>query len=52
MGLVVDLEVLTQMLVVNIPLLPAKYFRQFPQRNMLVKNKVPIKEEVKAEIEY
>ena len=48
MGLVVDLEVLTQMLVVNIPLLPAKYFRQFPQRDMPVKNKTPIEEGVKA----
>ena len=37
------------MLVVDVPLLLAKYFRQFPQRNMLVKNRVPIKEGVKAE---
>jgi len=36
-------------LVVNVPLLPTKYFRQFPQRNILVKNKTPIKKEVKAE---
>jgi len=39
----------TQVLVVDVPLLPAKYFRQFPQRDMLVKNKTPIKEGVKAE---
>jgi len=36
-------------LVVDVPLLPAKYFRQFPWRDMPVKNKTPIKEGVKAE---
>jgi len=41
-------KVPTQVLVVNIPLLPAKYFRQFPQRNIPVKNKVPIEEGVKT----
>jgi len=35
-------------LVVNIPPLPAKYFRQFPQRNIPVKNKVPIEKGVKT----
>jgi len=35
--------------VVNVSPLPAKYFRQFPQRNIPVKNKAPIEEEVKAE---
>jgi len=34
--------------VVDVPLLPAKYFRQFPWRNMPVKNKAPIEEDVKA----
>jgi len=36
-------------LVVDVPPLPAKYFRQFPWRNMPVKNRVPIEEGVKAE---
>jgi len=35
--------------VVNVPPLLAKYFRQFPQRDISVKNKVPIEKEVKAE---
>jgi len=35
--------------VVDIPLLPAKYFRQFPQRDMLVKNKASVEKGVKAE---
>jgi len=35
--------------VVDIPPLPAKYFRQFPQRDMPVKNRAPIEEGVKAE---
>jgi len=35
--------------VVNIPPLPAKYFRQFPWRDMPIKNRVPIEERVKAE---
>jgi len=34
--------------VVDVPSLPAKYFRQFPQRDMPVKNRVPIEEGVKA----
>jgi len=34
--------------VVDIPLLPAKYFRQFPQKDMPVKNKTPIEKGVKA----
>ena len=38
-----------QVPVVDVPPLPAKYFRQFPQRDMLVKNRVPIEEGVKAE---
>jgi len=38
-----------QIPVVDVPLLLAKYFRQFPQRDMPVKNKVPIEKEVKAE---
>jgi len=41
-------KVLTQIPVVDIPPLLAKYFRQFPQRDMPVKNKAPIEEEVKA----
>ena len=36
------------MLVVDVPLLPAKYFRQFSWRDMPVKNKAPIEKEVKA----
>ena len=35
--------------VVDVPLLPAKYFRQFPRRDIPVKNKAPIEEGVKAE---
>jgi len=35
-------------LVVDVPLLPAKYFRQFSWRDMPVKNKAPIEKEVKA----
>ena len=38
-----------QVPVVNVLPLPAKYFRQFPQRDIPVKNKAPIEEEVKAE---
>ena len=38
-----------QVPVVNVSPLPAKYFRQFPQRDIPVKNKAPIEEEVKAE---
>jgi len=38
-----------QVPVVDVPPLPAKYFRQFPQRDMLVKNRAPIEEGVKAE---
>jgi len=38
-----------QVPVVNVPLLPAKYFRQFSQRDMPVKNRAPIEEGVKAE---
>ena len=34
--------------VVDVPSLLAKYFRQFPQRDMPVKNRVPIEEGVKA----
>jgi len=30
--------------VVDVPPLPAKYFRQFPWRDMPVKNKAPIEE--------
>jgi len=43
-------KVPTQVPVVNVPPLPAKYFRQFPQRDMLVKNRAPIEEGVKAEV--
>jgi len=42
-------KVPTQVPVVDVPPLPAKYFRQFPQRDMLVKNRAPIEEGVKAE---
>jgi len=35
--------------VVDVPPLPAKYFRQFPWRDMPVKNRAPIEEGVKAE---
>jgi len=37
------------MLVVDVPPLPAKYFRQFPWRDMPVKNRAPIEEGVEAE---
>jgi len=36
-------------LVVDVPSLPAKYFRQFPWRDMPVKNRAPIEKGVKAE---
>ena len=39
----------TQVPVVNVPPLPAKYFRQFSWRDILVKNRAPIEKEVKAE---
>jgi len=42
-------KVPTQVLVVNVLLLPAKYFRQIPRKDIPSKNKVPIKEGVKAE---
>jgi len=42
-------KVPTQMSVIDVPPLPAKYFRQFPWRDMPVKNKAPIEEGVKAE---
>ena len=42
-------KVPAQMPVVDVPPLPAKYFRQFPQRDMPVKNRAPIEEGVKAE---
>jgi len=42
-------KVPTQVPVVNVPLLPAKYFRQIPKKDSLLKNKAPIKEGVKAE---
>jgi len=42
-------KVPTQMLVVDVPPLPAKYFRQFSRKDMPVKNKAPIEEGVKAE---
>jgi len=35
--------------VVDVPPLPAKYFRQFPWRDMPVKNRAPIEEGVKTE---
>jgi len=38
-----------QVLVVDVLPLPAKYFRQFPRRDIPVKNKAPIEEGVKAE---
>jgi len=38
-----------QVPVVNVPPFPAKYFRQFSQRDMPVKNRAPIEEGVKAE---
>ena len=36
-------------LVVDVPPLLAKYFRQFPRRDMPVKNRAPIEKGVKAE---
>jgi len=42
-------KVPTQVPVVDVPLLPAKYFRQIPRKDLLLKNKAPIKEGVKAE---
>jgi len=33
-----------QVLVVDVPPFPAKYFRQFPWRDMPVKNKAPTEE--------
>ena len=39
----------TQVPVVDVPPLPAKYFRQFPWRDMPIKNRAPIEEGVKAE---
>jgi len=42
-------KVPTQVPVVDVPLLPARYFRQFPRRDMPVKNRAPIEEGVKAE---
>jgi len=42
-------KVPTQVLVVNVLLLPAKYFRQISQKDGPSKNKTPIEEGVKAE---
>jgi len=42
-------KVPTQVPVVNVLPLPAKYFRQFPWRDMPIKNRAPIEEGVKAE---
>jgi len=42
-------KVPTQVPVVDIPPLPAKYFRQIPRKDLPLKNKTPIKERVKAE---
>jgi len=42
-------KVSTQVLVVDVPPLPAKYFRQIPRKDLPLKNKTPIKEGVKAE---
>ena len=42
-------KVPTQVPVVDVLPLPAKYFRQFPRRDMPVKNRAPIEEGVKAE---
>jgi len=39
----------TQVLVVDVPPLPAKYFRQIPRKDLPLKNKAPIEEGVKAE---
>jgi len=35
--------------VVDVPPLLVKYFRQFPRRNIPIKNRAPIEEGVKAE---
>jgi len=42
-------KVPTQGPVVDVPPLPAKYFRQIPRKDLPLKNKAPIKEGVKAE---
>jgi len=42
-------KVPTQVPVVDVPPLPAKYFRQIPRKDLLLKNKAPIEEGVKAE---
>ena len=42
-------KVPTQVLVVDIPPFPAKYFRQISQKNLSLKNKTPIEERVKAQ---
>jgi len=42
-------KVPTQVPVVDVPPLPAKYFRQIPRKDLPLKNKAPIKEGVKAE---
>jgi len=42
-------KVPTQVPVVDVPPLLAKYFRQFPRRDMPVKNRAPIEEGVKTE---
>jgi len=42
-------KVPTQVPVVDVPLLPAKYFRQIPRKDLPLKNKALIEEGVKAE---
>ena len=42
-------KVPTQVPVVNVPPLLAKYFRQIPRKDLPLKNKAPIEEGVKAE---
>jgi len=42
-------KVPTQVPVVDVPSLPAKYFRQLPKKDTPVKNKAPIEEGVKVE---
>jgi len=42
-------KVPTQVLVVDVPPLPAKYFRQIPRKDLPLKNKAPIEEGMKAE---
>jgi len=42
-------KVPTQVPVVDVPPLPAKYFRQIPRKDLPLKNKAPIEERVKAE---